>query len=124
MTRKERKRRALLLKFRPRVPNIYAVKGFTPNGCGPAGWLSWFVPDSFPWLGSFTVACDYHDFLYYIGGDEAARQHADLELGRMMTWLVRRRSWLTRWRMARIARVYYGAVRTCGKKRFNYRTGL
>lgn len=35
----------------------------TPNGCGPAGWLGWLVPNS-PLGCQFKAACDAHDICY------------------------------------------------------------
>lgn len=34
-----------------------------PNGCGPGGWLGWFVPNS-PLGCKFASACDAHDVCY------------------------------------------------------------
>ena len=34
-----------------------------PNGCGPAGYLGWFVPNTPLWC-NFKAACDAHDICY------------------------------------------------------------
>ncbi len=121
MTRKQKKRLALLQEFRPDAPNIYDTEGFTPNGCGPEGkWYSCLIPDWWPGVGGFTVACDWHDYLYWVGGSEEDRAHADKELRRFLIWLVRKRSWFTRWRMLKIARLYYRAVSVWGTGSYNY----
>ena len=121
MTRAQKKRLRLLREFHPTAPNIYDMPGFTPNGCGPEGkWYSCLIPDWWPGIGGFTVACDWHDYLYWVGGDESDREHADKELRRLLIWLVRKRSWFTRRRMARLARVYYYAVCVGGGKSFHY----
>jgi len=131
MSRRERRKlRWLRANVGAELPNIYRVPGFRPDGCTCS-------PDSWWGLGSFAAACDYHDWLYHVGGAEADRQHADDELGRLMRaraldvrwpWALKRWPWLfrlamrlTRRRMRRLSRLYREAVRCFGEPHFHYR---
>jgi hypothetical protein len=115
----------------PDLPDIYAMadQGFTPNGCGPekSKWLSALIPDDLPFLPCFEVAGDYHDYLYWRGGNEADKIRADLMLSWIMMELGRQSvrwwnpvSWSAPLRMKPVADGYYEAVRLGGKEHFNY----
>ena len=102
----------------PSAPLIYDFRrdGFIPNGCSCA-------PDGWPGVGSFRAACDDHDFLYWLGGDEADRLAADRALRRLMVANVRsvpRWRWLKRRRIWAWAQLYYRAVRCCGGDHFAF----
>jgi hypothetical protein len=66
---------------------IYAIPDFTPDGCGPNSLHSAIVRsllnDPFG-LADCEAAGDYHDFLYWVGGQEADRLAADKVLRRLL----------------------------------------
>lgn len=104
--------------------DIYNTPGFSPNGCGPAGWMLDVVPDQLPGLPCWEAAGDWHDWLYYLGGDERARSRADRELRRLMRAFCPLRcrvaaivAW---WRMRNLSNVYYAFVHQFGVSFFNY----
>ena len=103
----------------PALPDIYAIDGFIPNGCGPACWPIDLVPDVLPFLPDWSVAGDYHDYLYWRGGNDADRKHADQELARLMLARVAWWRLIARARMRCLALIYYKFVRKYGWKFFN-----
>lgn len=132
----------------PALPDIYHQPGFTPNGCGPASWrllgidvdatraYSFLglrfrlnpVPNRLFGLPPFDVAGDLHDWRYWMGGTEAERLAADVELRATMRKLVRvkwwnPRSWLASVRMNLLSQLYFDAVRMFGAAHFHYRKG-
>lgn len=118
------------------VPNIYNIPGFTPNGCGPASWKSELVRrllNELPGMPfSVEAAGDWHDYLYWLGGDEDARGWADQDFRQLLslcTPAIELSLWhpvrsavsvLVYLRWGRIVRHYYSAVRLFGAAHFNY----
>ena len=46
------------------------------NGCGPAGWMGIFVPNTVCFL-DISKACDIHDYMYYAGKTQKDKEEAD-----------------------------------------------
>ena len=92
--------------------------------CGPAGgsWyqelLEWIVPELI-----FNFACQYHDFLYFLGGTEHDRLLADKQFLLDMKWLASKQKKRYRFFYKRLAGIYYRAVRRFGDNSFEYRSG-
>lgn len=83
------------------------------NGCGPGGWRLDLVPDH---LGDVDIseACRQHDYLYYIGGSEEDRLHADVLLYTNIAALILfNDGYLVPLQMAAAA-IFYRAVRNGG----------
>ena len=120
MTNKERKKLLVLRGWQYDVPNIYNVRGFTPSGCTNSP--DWFIGF---WI---TPACDYHDYLYWVGGTEEDREFADRVFLRIMHHIIEQ-SWLCQhikyFRNSRrmLAGTYFGQVTEFGKGYFNYHVG-
>ena len=101
----------MTLKYADLTPT---EKRFVCNGCGAKGRGAW-VPDFM-----FTASCDHHDFNYWRGGNEAAREKADREFYEAMKRDVRRLSWYRRPLARFLAWRYYRAVRRWGRSAFFY----
>jgi len=85
------------------------------NGCGPAGWKGWFIPDSI--LGvNIKEACNIHDFMYLVGESERDREKADRVFRNNMLRIVMEASKtrLTRWLRRKFVERYYKTVRSAG----------
>jgi hypothetical protein len=94
-----------------------AERAAVVNGCGPAGWRFDLVPDSLAGL-DVSEACKIHDWMYRLGGDEAARKEADVILYLNLARLVLMAGGsLTGIRMAGAA-AFYLAVRKGGAAYF------
>lgn len=100
---------------------IYNDPNLTINGCGPAGILSFLVPDTYDDI-DLNEACNPHDFMYYYGETEKDKDLADrVFLFNLLTVLDRdnpnRRTSRKRHDMAMI---YYDAVSDYGHFFFKY----
>jgi len=95
-----------------------AEKRWMCNGCGPQlGIFPSCVPDFI-----FHKACDYHDFLYWLGKSAADRKAADEQfLIDMKALAAKQDSWLSRTWFAFLAYRYYAAVRAFGTGSFSFR---
>ena len=118
----------LLKNVRGRLPNIYSVPDFKPNGCGPTNWKSRLVRkilNNPPGLPNVEVAGDYHDYLCWLGGGMKEFIHAAKELRRLMRALCpfsfRLGSFIKWWRMRRWSGAYYLCVRYYGARHFNWK---
>lgn len=103
-------------------PNIYKVKGFSPNGMGPSG-FGWLIPDWFPFLvpsWKMEALGDRHDWRYFVGGTEKDRKGDDKELRDGIIGLGRGKRRCVRNRLARISKVYFKAVDEFGDGYYNY----
>jgi hypothetical protein len=49
------------------------------NGCGAKGWKFDIIPDTI-WGLNITLACDIHDYMYYIGTSQEDKDYADILL--------------------------------------------
>ena len=85
------------------------------NGCGPKGGII-PVPEF-----RFTASCLHHDFNYWLGCKEIQRKKADLQFYKEMVKDANRANTANaRRRHRRLARIYYLAVRLCGRFCFHY----
>lgn len=86
------------------------------NGCGGKG--SSVVP---PHAVFFEASCNHHDYGYWKGGAEEDRKKCDDTFYRMMKKDCDRLPWYSKPRYKVWCWIYYKAVRTFGKKYFNYK---
>lgn len=84
------------------------------NGCGGKG--SWIDPPD--WL--FKASCDWHDFEYWRGGNEADRLAADRGFLTAMLEDAATASWWRRPFAVLRAWIYYRAVRWFARPYFHY----
>lgn len=78
--------------------------GFQPNGCSC----------SFDYIEGLTAICDFHDLLYYIGGDIPKRKE-DNKWFRWAIWRRRRHySWYKKWGFFYLSWTRYLAVERVG----------
>ena len=107
------------------LPDIYHLQRFKPNGCGADTWRFDVVPDHFPGLPDFSVAGDYHDYLYWLGGSSGRRYWADTRLRWIMQNLIKDAwHWVARLRMNALGQIYFLAVRAFGRDYFNYQDNV
>ena len=111
----------------PNLPDIYAIKDFIPNGCGPETWRSKPLRFLLNWLGwgvDLNPCGDLHDYRFWCGGSWDDFQTANEELRRsILAWLQCVSRWhvLLRWRIRRRAEEYHWAVCNFGDEHFNFR---
>ena len=73
-------------KFKPQIKapiGFYRLRKNDPEkfaalvgGCGPGKWGDYFVPDTI-WGLSITLACQIHDYMYWVGGTAEDKFRAD-----------------------------------------------
>jgi len=84
------------------------------NGCAGKG--SWIDPPD--WI--FTASCDQHDFNYWLGGSEEAREKADLQFYEAMLADANSMPWYSSWYYRWMAWIYYKAVSKYAGAFFEY----
>lgn len=88
------------------------------NGCGAKGGLSaLLVPDCI--IGAdASLACDIHDYAYWLGRDKAAADRAFLHNLLALCWCDNTLLFLAR---AKVCVMYYEAVVACGQDSFGHK---
>lgn len=100
----------------PTIPPSYHS-----NGCGCQKGLLRFA--RIPYGETFRAACEWHDWLYHVGGGSSDRHKADRALfaGMMRRVQAVEQRPIRMWWMTTIALMYYIAVRIFGRHYFNKR---
>jgi hypothetical protein len=88
-------------------------KAYLIDDCGKPGVLD--VPDFV-----FEIACERHDFDYYVGHTKQHRYEADRRMYSLMKAAIRLEPWYRRAWLYPIAWTYYTAVRIFSSKYFYY----
>lgn len=83
------------------------------DDCGKPGFLD--VPDFV-----FEIACQRHDFDYYVGCTSQDRYDADVRMYNTMCEAIELEPWYRRWYLYSIAWAYYRAVRLFSSRFFYY----
>ncbi len=94
------------------------------NGCGPAGWKGYLIPDTI-WGVSIKEACKIHDYDFHVGGTMFNFMIANSRFGNNMNTLIKSSKLakctpFLNWARRRRAKLYYDAVREFGEKHFNF----
>ena len=92
-------------------------RDYLVDDCGKPGFLN--VPDFV-----FEIACERHDFDYWIGFTKTDRLSADLRMYNAMKEAIKHESWYRRWWLYVVANTYYYAVRVGSSPFFHYGTRM
>ena len=98
------------LRFEDLTPE---QKDFLVDDCGKPGVLD--VPDFV-----FELACERHDFDYYVGHTKQDRYESDRRMYDMMREAISAEPWYRRAWLYPVAWTYYAAVRVFSSKYFYY----
>jgi hypothetical protein len=88
-------------------------KNYLVDDCGKPGFLD--VPDFV-----FEVACERHDFDYWVGCTKDDRYQSDLRMYNAMKKAIKAEPWYRRWWLYVVANTYYYAVRIGSSSFFYY----
>ena len=92
-------------------------KAYVTNGCGPKfGLLGSIAPD---FCGTYTSACNLHDWIYWSGGPVAIKDLADIKFKDDMRVINSGLSWWKRFTLSWVPDFYYSIVRWLGNPMYS-----